>query len=155
MANTTFSGPVRSKDGFQSIIENTTTGGITATGYGVMSQSKQVTFAADGTETVIGTLPANSQIVEIYVDVSTAFDAGTTNTLDLGDGTTADQYADALDVSSAGRLRATSDVSQIGNLVDIGTSDVALTATFNQSGTAATAGTAQVTVLYVPNNNLS
>jgi len=155
MANTTFSGPVRSKDGFQSIIENTTTGGVTATGYGVMSQSKQVTFAADGTETVIGTLPANSQIVEIYVDVSTAFDAGTTNTLDLGDGTTADQYADALDVSSAGRLRATSDVSQIGNLVDIGTSDVALTATFNQSGTAATAGTAQVTVLYVPNNNLS
>ena len=155
MANTTFSGPVRSKDGFQSIIENTTTGGITATGYGVMSQSKQVTFAADGTETVIGTLPANSQIVEIYVDVSTAFDAGTTNTLDLGDGTTADQYADALDVSSAGRLRATSDVSQIGNLVDIGTSDVALTATFNQTGTAATAGTAQVTVLYVPNNTLS
>jgi len=155
MANTTFSGPVRSKDGFQSIIENTTTGGVTATGYGVMSQSKQVTFAADGTETVIGTLPANSQIVEIYVDVSTAFDAGTTNTLDLGDGTTADQYADALDVSSAGRLRATSDVSQIGNLVDIGTSDVALTATFNQTGTAATAGTAQVTVLYVPNNNLS
>jgi len=73
----------------------------------------------------------------------------------LGDGTTADQYADALDVSSAGRLRATSDVSQIGNLVDIGTSDVALTATFNQTGTAATAGTAQVTVLYVPNNNLS
>ena len=155
MATTTFSGPVRSKDGFQSIIENTTTGGVTATGYGVMSQSKQVTFAADGTETVIGTLPANSQIVEIYVDVSTAFDAGTTNTLDLGDGSTADQYADALDVSSAGRLRATSDVSQIGNLVDIGTSDVALTATFNQTGTAATAGTAQVTVLYVPNNNLS
>ena len=155
MANTTFSGPVRSKDGFQSIIENTTTGGVTATGYGVMSQSKQVTFAANGTETVIGTLPANSQIVEIYVDVSTPFDAGTTNTLDLGDGTTANQYADALDVSSAGRLRATSDVSQIGNLVDIGTSDVALTATFNQTGTAATEGTAQVTVLYVPNNNLS
>jgi len=155
MANTTFSGPVRSKDGFQSIIENTTTGGVTATGYGVMSQSKQVTFAADGTETVIGTLPANSQIVEIYVDVSTAFDAGTTNTLDLGDGTTADQYADALNVATAGRKRATSDVSQVGNLVDIGTSDVALTATYNQTGTAATAGTAQVTVLYVPNNNLS
>lgn len=155
MANTTFSGPVRSKDGFQSIIENTTTGGITATGYGVMSQSKQVTFAADGTETVIGTLPANSQIIDINVDVSTAFNAGTTNTMDLGDGTTSGLYADNLDVSSAGRVRAVSDVSQIGNLVDIGTSDVALTATFNQSGSAATAGVAQVTVLYVPNNNLS
>ena len=155
MANTTFSGPVRSKDGFQSIIENTTTGGVTATGYGVMSQSKEVTFAADGTETVIGTLPANSQIVEIYVDVSTVFNAGTTNTLDLGDGTTADQYADALNVGTAGRKRATSDVSQVGNLVDIGASDVALTATYNQTGTAASAGTAQVTVLYVPNNNLS
>jgi hypothetical protein len=155
MANTTFSGPVRSKNGFQSIVENATTGAITSTGYGVMTQSQEVTFAADGTETVIGTIPANSQIVEVYVDVSTAFDAATTNTISLGDGTTADQYAATLDVSSAGRLRATSDVSQIGNLVDIGASDVALTATYNQTGTAATAGVAQVTVLYVPNNNLA
>ena len=155
MANTTFSGPVRSKDGFQSIIENTTTGSVTATGFALMSQSKEVTFAADGTETVIGTLPANSQIIDINVDVSTAFNAGTTSTMDLGDGTTAAKYADNLDVSSAGRVRAISDVSQIGELVNIGTSDVALTATFNQSGTAASAGVAQVTVVYVPNNNLS
>jgi len=104
---------------------------------------------------VIGTLPANSQIIDINVDVTTAFDAGTANTLDLGDGTTADKYADALALGSVARVLASSDVSQLTNLVDIGTSDVALTATYNQTGSAATAGVAQVTVLYVPNNNLS
>ena len=80
---------------------------------------------------------------------------GTTNTLDIGDGTTADKYADALALGSAARVLATSDVSQIGNLIDIGTSDVAVTTTYNQSGSAASAGAATVTVLYIQNNNLS
>jgi hypothetical protein len=47
------------------------------------------------------------------------------------------------------------DVSQIGNLIDVGASDVNIVVTYNQSGTAATAGAATVTVLYVQNNNLS
>ena len=100
-------------------------------------------------------MPANSQLWQISVDVTTAFDAATTNTFDIGDGTTADKYADALDVSSAARLLATSDVSQLGNLVDIGTTDVDVTVTYNQTGTAATAGAATVTVLYLQNRNLS
>lgn len=120
-----------------------------------MAQSANITFAADGTTTVVARIPANSQIFQITVDVTTAFDAGTTNTLDIGDGTTADKFADALALGSAARVLATSDVSQIGNLIDIGTSDVAVTTTYNQSGSAATAGAATVTVLYIQNNNLS
>jgi hypothetical protein len=155
MATTTFSGPVKA-----GTIRNTTgtTVGtdVANTGWVLMAQSANVVYAASGTETEICTLPANSQIYQIAVDVTTVFDAGSTNTLDLGDGSTADQYADALDIGTAQkRVLATSDVSQIGNLIDIGTSDITVTATYTQTGSAATAGAATVTVLYLQNRNLS
>lgn len=154
MATTTFSGPI--KAGTIKYTTGTTVGENKANvGFVLMAQSANVVYAADGTETVVATVPANSQLYQIAVDVTTAFDAATTNTFDIGDGTTADKYADALDVSSQARVLATSDVSQIGNLVDIGTSDVDVTVTYNQSGTAATAGAATVTVLYLQNRNLS
>lgn len=154
MANTTFSGPVKAGT-IKDTTGSTVGTDVANVGSVVMTQAANVVFGDDGTTTTVATLPANSQIIEIYVDVTTAFDAGTTNTLDLGDGSTADQFADALDVSSAARLLATSDVSQIPNLIDIGASDVQVVATYNQTGTAATAGAATVTVVYVQNNNLS
>ncbi|MGB1651688.1 MAG: hypothetical protein ACPHEP_11705 [Acidimicrobiales bacterium] len=154
MGTTTFSGPI--KAGTIKDTTGTTVGTDKANvGFVLMAQSANVVFGADGTETVVATVPANSQLWQVSVDVTTAFDAGTTNTVDIGDGTTADKYADALDVSSAARLLATSDVSQLGNLVDIGTTDVDVTVTYNQTGTAATAGAATVTVLYLQNRNLS
>ncbi len=147
MATTTFSGPIKA---------GTIREGASANvGFVLMAQSANVVFGANGSTTVVATVPANSQIYQIAVDVTTAFDAGTTNTFDLGDGTTADKYADALAVGSQARVLATSDVSQIGNLIDIGSSDVDVTVTYNQTGSAATAGAATVTVLYLQNNNLS
>ena len=154
MGTTTFSGPI--KAGTIKDTTGTTVGSDKANvGFVLMAQSGNVVFGANGTETVVATLPANSQIYQIAVDITTAFDAGTTNTLDIGDGTTADKYADALAAGSQARVLATSDVSQIGNLIDIGTSDVDITVTYNQTGTAATAGAATVTVLYLQNRNLS
>ncbi len=154
MGTSTFSGPI--KAGTIKDTTGTTVGTNKANvGFALMAQSGNVVFGANGTETVVATLPANSQIYQIAVDVTTAFDAGTTNTLDIGDGTTADKYADALAAGAQARVLATSDVSQIGNLIDIGTSDVDITVTYNQSGTAATAGAATVTVLYLQNRNLS
>ena len=154
MATTTFSGPV--KAGTINNTTGTTVGtNVANTGFVLMAQSANVVFEANGTTTDIGTLPANSQIFQITVDITTAFDAASTNTLDLGDGSTADQYADALALGSLARVLATSDVSQIGNLIDIGTSDVTVTATYNQTGGAATAGACTVTVLYLQNRNLS
>lgn len=154
MATTTFSGPI--KAGTIKYTTGTTVGTDKANvGFVLMAQSANVVFGANGTETVVATVPANSQIYQIAVDVTTAFDAGTTNTFDIGDGSTADQYADALAVGTAARVLATSDVSQIGNLIDIGSTDVDVTVTYNQTGTAATAGAATVTVLYLQNRNLS
>ena len=154
MATTTFSGPVKA-----GTINNTTGStvgtNVANTGFVLMAQSANVVFEANATTTDIATLPANSQIFQITVDVTTVFNAASTNTLDLGDGSTADQYADALALGSLARVLATSDVSQIGNLIDIGTSDITVTATYNQSGTAATTGAATVTVLYLQNRNIS
>ena len=154
MATTTFSGPV--KAGTISNTTGSTVGtNVANTGFVLMAQSANVVFEANGTTTDIATLPANSQIFQISIDVTTVFNAASTNTLDLGDGTTADKYADALALGSLARVLATSDVSQIGNLIDIGTSDVTVTATYNQTGGAATAGACTVTVLYLQNRNLS
>ena len=154
MATTTFSGPV--KAGTINNTTGTTVGtNVANTGFVLMAQSANVVFEANGTTTDIATLPANSQIFQITVDITTAFDAASTNTLDLGDGSTADQYADALALGTLGRVLATSDISQVGNLIDIGTSDVTVTATYNQTGTVATAGACTVTVLYLQNRNLS
>ena len=154
MATTTFSGPV--KAGTISNTTGSTVGtNVANTGFVLMAQSANVVFEANATTTDIATLPANSQIFQITVDVTTVFNAASTNTLDLGDGSTADQYADALALGSLARVLATSDVSQIGNLIDIGTSDVTVTATYNQTGTAATTGAATVTVLYLQNRNIS
>jgi hypothetical protein len=154
MGTTTFSGPI--KAGTIKDTTGTTVGTDKANvGFVLMAQSGNVVFGDNGTTTVVATLPANSQIYQIAVDVTTAFDAGTTNTLDIGDGSTADKYADALAAGAQARVLATSDVSQIGNLIDIGTADVDVTVTYNQTGTAATAGAATVTVLYLQNRNLS
>ena len=154
MGTTTFSGPV--KAGTINNTTGTTVGtNVANTGFVLMAQSANVVFEANGTTTDIATLPANSQIFQITVDITTAFDAASTNTLDLGDGSTADQYADALALGTLGRVLATSDISQVGNLIDIGTSDVTVTATYNQTGTVATAGACTVTVLYLQNRNLS
>jgi hypothetical protein len=128
---------------------------VANTGWVLMAQSANIVYGANGTETEIATLPANSQIFQITLDITTAFNAATTNTIDFGDGTTADKYADALAAGSLARVLATSDVSQIGNLVDIGASDITVTATYNQTGTVASAGAATATVLYLQNRNLS
>ena len=154
MATTTFSGPI--KAGTIKNTTGTTVGtNVANTGFVLMSQSANIVYAANGTTTEIATIPANSQIFQITLDVTTAFNAGTTNTIDFGDGTTADKYADALAAGSLARVLATSDVSQIGNLVDIGASDITVTATYNQTGTVASAGAATATVLYLQNRNLS
>ena len=154
MATTTFSGPV--KAGTINNTTGTTVGtNVANTGFVLMAQSANVVFEANATTTDIATLPANSQIFQITVDVTTVFDAASTNTLDLGDGSTADEYADALALGTLGRVLATSDISQVGNLIDIGTSDITVTATYNQTGSVATAGACTVTVLYLQNRNLS
>ena len=80
MANTTFSGPVKAGT-IKDTTGSTVGTDVANVGSVVMTQATNVVFGDDGTTTTVATLPANSQIIEIYVDVTTAFDAGTTLSL--------------------------------------------------------------------------
>jgi hypothetical protein len=100
------------------------------------------------TAVTIGTIPANAQIVDINIDVTTAFDAATTNTVTVGKTGSAAAYVAATSVGTAGRASvATTGVYSAW--ANVGTSDVDYaTVTFSQTGTAATAGAARVTIVY-------
>jgi hypothetical protein len=96
----------------------------------------------------IGTLPAGAQIVDVNIDVTTAFNAATTNTVTVGKTGTAAAFVTATSVGTAGRASvATTGVYSAW--ANVGTSDVDYaTVTYSQTGTAATAGAARVTIVY-------
>lgn len=113
----------------------------------ISDQSNTVTFAANGTQTTICTIPAGAQIINIHIDTTTAFNAGTTNTISIGTASAPAQFVAATPVGPLGRASvATTGV--YANWINVGTSDVTLVATYNQTGTAATTGSAYITVVY-------
>jgi hypothetical protein len=111
-------------------------------------QYATVNFGADGSTTTIATLPAGSQIFSIDIDVTTAFNAGSTNTLKIGTASSATQFVSATAVGSAGR-ESVATTGNYANWQNVGTtSDTTVIATYNQTGTAASAGSARVAIRY-------
>lgn len=102
------------------------------------------TGAAFATDIV---LPAGARIVDIYLDITATFNAATT--LEIGDGTDADKYADfsSLLAAGAGRLVGSYDAAQIVAIGDIGASDVTITVTPTTESASSGAGTLVVTYL--------
>ena len=114
---------------------------------GLLSALTTTIAYTDTAAVSIGTLPANCQIVDINIDVTTAFNAGTTNTVTVGKTGTAAAYVTSTSVGSAGRASvATTGVYSAW--ADTGSSEVSATVTFAQTGTAASAGAARVTIVY-------
>ena len=73
MANTTFNGPVRSENGFKTIIKNSDTGAVTSD-MTLSTYSTSITVAATGTdhkETSIG-MPANFIPMGVAITVTGA-----------------------------------------------------------------------------------
>jgi hypothetical protein len=114
---------------------------------GVLSAITTTIAYTNASAVSIGTLPANAQIVDINIDVTTAFDAGTTNTVTVGKTGTAAAYVASTSVGGAGRASvATTGVYSAW--ANTGTADLDAIVTFGQTGTAATAGAARVTIVY-------
>ena len=114
---------------------------------GVLSAITTTIAYTDTAAVSIGTLPANAQIVDVNIDVTTAFNAATTNTVTVGKTGTAAAFVTSTSVGSAGRASvATTGVYSAW--ANTGTSDLDATVTFSQTGTAATAGAARVTIVY-------
>jgi len=142
MGTTTFSGPVKA---------GTIREGASANvGTLVCAQSAAITEAASEASTGI-IIPANSQIINFYVLIQTAWDGGT-NTLDVGVSGDADLYVDGLPATVVGNHRVTAAYTGTeANWKDIGTSDV----TIYVDSVAAGNGAGVVTVQYLQNRNLS
>ena len=151
MATTTFSGPI--KAGTISNTTGTTLGdNIKNTGQVVMSQSVSITQSTTAAATGI-VIPANSQILEATVFVTTAWD--NSSTLSIGTSATSNELATAVAVSTINTIKLASQatITDADAWVDVGTTDVKIYV--DSSATTADAGVGVLTVTYVQNNNLA
>ena len=127
-----------------------TTGTTAATtsnmGCTVVAQSKATTFA-DSTATNMFAIPAGAQILQVFLDVTEAFNAGTNNTITIKVGSTTIASVAATSANIAvGRQTLT--LAATASWVNV-TADSFITSTFTGTGTAATTGIGYVTVEYV------
>lgn len=97
----------------------------------------------------IGTIPAGAQIVGAHVRVLTAFNAATTNVLAVGTtGTGADIITSAESASTAAGWKSGATAQTVTFAADTD-----LYVSYTQTGTAATAGAADIIITYVPNTD--
>ena len=109
--------------------------------------SATVGFADDGTAVTVGVIPAGSMILKPIsgVHVNTAFDAGTTNTLNVGTSDDDNLYGTLLALGTTTFVPCDEAVGSY-----LVTADTTITATVVLTGTAATAGSGVVTINYIP-----
>jgi hypothetical protein len=139
MGTTTFSGPIKAGSGAN-------------IGSVVMAQSKVIDIiGASVTDQVCATIPANSQIVDVIVNVATVSNDSSTATVSVGTSTDPDCFIATLNVKALGTTHGTLDTEA----TDVGTSDLQVLADTAMAGGDGTTGAATVTVMYIQNNNLS
>ena len=103
-----------------------------------------VSIAFGDTTKTIDTLKAGDVVVQCWCEVLTAFNAGTTNVITLGDGTTGNKYLTSSDVTEATpAVYPTGGKGPFPAEAGAGT----LTVTYAQTGTAASTGSARVYAL--------
>lgn len=101
---------------------------------------------------IVGTLPAGAMLVSAAAVITTAFNAATTNVLQLGTTATGGEIlASAVVLAGAtGFKSATSGTA----FATIPAADTDVYASFTQTGTAATTGVGYLMVGFIPNNDL-
>ena len=116
---------------------------------------KRITYATENTEIVVGYLPAKASVIGGGVHIVTAFNDSGTDTLDVGfkDGSATDDpngYATLLAIDAVGyivldELAATTNIQS--------TSPSVVTCIYNGQNNDASAGVADVIILYVVDND--
>jgi hypothetical protein len=151
MGTTTFSGPIKAGNIYNTT--GTTVGtDIKNVGSVLMAQSAAITQSTTAAASGI-VIPANSQIVEVYVYVTTAYDNSAT--LSVGTSSTSTELCTAVAVSTANviKLGSQATIADSDEWEDIGTTDVKIFT--DSSATTSDAGVATLTVTYIQNNNLA
>ena len=140
----------------------TTVGTIENCGATVCSQTFKKNYAgqaASATTDTICVLPAGAQILEINIDTTIAFTGSTAANVSIGNGTTADLYWAATDVTAVGRAAISNAAAKLGawcgaastaspSGIGIGPTDVRIVATMTPTVAAVTVGTVQYTIVY-------
>ena len=151
MATTTFTGPVKA-----GTIKNTTgtTVGTDVTNVGsvVMAQSAVIDIiGAASADQVVATIPANSQIIDVVLNVTTVNNDGGAATVSVGTSGDANAFIDGQNVKALATTRGTLDTEA----TDVGSTDIQVLADFAAANDNGSTGAATVTVMYIQNNNLS
>jgi len=106
------------------------------------AQRAMLTYT-DTTAKNLFTLPAGAQIVDFKIHVKTAFDAGSSNVVDLGDGTTANRFVNDAALGTPGlTLVAPADDAVLS-------AATVIRGVYVPGGTPATAGVGTITVDYI------
>ncbi len=151
MATTTFSGPI--KAGTIRNTTGTTVGtNIVNTGFAVMAQSAvpNITGASQLNQRM-AIVPANSQIVDVILNVTTVGNDGGAATISVGTAADADAFLATVNTKALGTTHGTLDTEA----TNVGTTDLEVLADFTGANGDGTTGVATVTVMYLQNNNLT
>jgi hypothetical protein len=151
MGTTTFSGPV--KAGTIKDTTGTTLGSdVKNVGFVVMAQSAIVDIiGASHLNQVIATIPANSQITDVVLNVTTVNNDTGAATVSVGTIADANAFIDAANVKALGTTYGTLDTEA----TDVGSTDIQVVADFTGATGDATTGAATVTVKYLQNNSIA
>jgi len=150
MANTTFSGPI--KAGTISNTTGTTVGtNIANVGQVVMAQSVKVDIiGASHLNQVCAVIPANSQIVDVILNVTTVNNDSGAATVSVGTIADADAFINGANVKALATTHGTLDTEA----TNVGATDIQVLADFTGASGDATTGAATVTVMYLQNNSV-
>jgi len=152
MGTTTFSGPI--KAGTIKETTGTTLGtDVTNTGFVQMVQSKSISAIGASANTTVATIPANSQIVNVTMDIIEVNDDTTAATVSVGTAANGTAFIAATDAQAIARTEPVA--AAIPALADVGTSDINVIGVFTATDGDGTTGEAVVTVTYVQNNNVT
>lgn len=147
MGTTTFSGPVRSG--------TLKTGETNGPNLGFALLEQETALTQNSTTAVSSTLyvPVGSKLVDIIVDVLTAFNSATSAVLTVGTSAGGTQYAGSVDAKTAGRVRPTFTAAQLAAMSNVSVLGVPaptpapVVITITPTG-ATSAGYVRVTLVY-------
>lgn len=116
---------------------------------------KTISYTDDGTEVTVGWIPNGAVILKPMsgVHVSTAFNANTANVLDVGANTgndDPDEWGTDLALGTATFVPLD---EAIGTYLLTADTQITATVALDETGGAASAGSAEVVIFYVPDND--
>jgi len=150
MGTTTFSGPIKAGNIYNTT--GTTVGtNVRNVGYALMAQSAVIDIIGASANTAVAIIPANSQIVDCILNVTTANDDSNAAAVTVGITGNTNAFVPSTSVKSLGTTRGT--IETVGT--DVGSTDIQVNAYFTATDGNGANGAATVTVIYLQANNLT